>query len=254
MTRLLVFPHSHFCEKARWALDHHGVAHTPVAILPGIHMITVRRYGPGTSVPVLIDGGDAIQGSDRILDHLERQHPATALLPEDPEARAQCLALEREMERDIGVTLRSILYHRLLAYPDFIRYCFTYPLPRARQLAFTLMYPALRRKIHEVYVGSDAAVAAARERFDAAMTRLSARVGESPYLVGDRFSRADLSVAAMLSLLVMPPEHPMPWPAIPDPEIRALVDAYASHPVSAWVREQYRTHRHRAPAAAARPA
>ena len=37
MIELYQFPLSHFCEKARWALDYKSIAYRPVNLLPGFH-------------------------------------------------------------------------------------------------------------------------------------------------------------------------------------------------------------------------
>ena len=241
--KLLEFPHSHYCEKARWTLDYKGVAFQSVVIMPGLHTITVRRFAPGTSVPVLLNGSDIVQGSGEIIHYLEQKYPARPLTPVDAEERRECLEIERTMDKKLGVNIRRILYQGLLAYPDFVRHCFTYPMPRVKQLVFRLFYPILRYKIHQTYVISAARVEQARREFDAAMEEIGKKLDRKNYLVGDSFTRADLSVAAMLSFLVMPPEHPFPWIEIPDPKTRAFYDEYRDHPVSAWVRKMYREHR-----------
>ena len=41
--KLLEFPHSHYCEKARWALDSKGLKFQAIAIMPGYHIFTVRK-------------------------------------------------------------------------------------------------------------------------------------------------------------------------------------------------------------------
>lgn len=64
--KLLEFPHSHYCEKARWALDYKGIAFQAVAIMPGLHMISVGKYAPDTSVPVLLDNSEVVQGSSEV--------------------------------------------------------------------------------------------------------------------------------------------------------------------------------------------
>jgi glutathione S-transferase len=107
------------------------------------------------------------------------------------------------------------------------------------------MYPVLKRKIYATYVMSDEKVAQAKIEFDAALADIEATISMQPYLLGDKFTWADLSVASMLSLLVLPKEHPFPWHErdIPDPEIKELHDSYKSHPVAEWVRKIYREHR-----------
>lgn len=242
--KLLEFPHSHYCEKARWALDYKGVAFQAVAIMPGLHMITVRKYAPDTSVPVLLTGDKVVQGSSEIINHLEQAFPSHPLTPADADERRACLDIERTMDKRLGENIRQFLYHGLLAYPEFIRYCFTHPMPKMKQLVFDLFYPVLRYKIYQTYVISPAKVEQARREFDAAMGEIEDRLNRKHYLVGERFTRADLSVASMLSWLAMPSEHPFPWIDIPDPETRRIYDEYREHPVIEWVTEIYRDHRY----------
>ena len=201
--KLLEFPHSHYCEKARWALDYKGCVFQQVPILPGFHLWTVRRYAPRTSVPVLLLGDRAVQGSTEIIDFLEATVPTRPLSPSVEKERARCLSLENEMDLALGVPIRQILYHRLLAYPSYIRHCFAHSLPLFKQMLFSLSYPLLQKKIYQVYVKSDEEAMQARRIFDETLDKLGNHLAGKQYLVGDQFSRADLTVAAMLSLLVI---------------------------------------------------
>jgi len=243
--KLLVFPHSHFCEKARWALDAKGIPFQPVPILPGFHIIHVRRYAPKTSVPVLLNDDEVIQGAGEIIDYLDMRFPESPLTPTDAEARRTCLAIESSMDERLGEDLRQILYSGLLAYPDFIRFCFTFPMSTFRKSVFFLSYPFLRRVIHGQYVFSIEAVEETKDRFRHTMDELAEHLKGRKYFVGDHFSRADLSIASMLSLLVRPPEHTLPWREFPDPQTRIFAESYERHPVTLWVREIYRTHRNK---------
>ena len=241
--KLLEFPHSHYCEKARWVLDYKGIPFQAVAIMPGFHVITLRKFAPDTSVPVLLNDNEVIQGSSEIINYLEQKHPTHSLTPTDAKELQACLDIENSMDERLGENIRQILYFRLLAYPDFIRHCFTHPMPRMKQIIFSLFYPLLRYKIHKTYVISAAKVEEAKREFDVAMTEIEKMLRLKQYLVGEQFTRADLTVASMLSLLVMPTEHPFPWKEIPDPQARAFYDKYRDHPVTEWVTKIYRDHR-----------
>lgn len=241
--KLLEFPHSHYCEKARWALDFKRVPFERIALLPGFHMRTVRRHAPKTSVPVLLTGSEAIQGSSEIIDYLDEQYPERQLTPQEPESQELCRQLEIEMSTTLGEPIRTILYDRLLAYPDYIRFCFTHPMSSPKRFLFRLYYPMLRKLMHQVYVESEQRVAKAKETFSAALDRLEGKISGDGYLLEGRFTRADLSVCAMLALLVLPPEFPVDWPEMPDDEIRKLHSDYQSHPVCVWVRRMYEIHR-----------
>ena len=241
--KLLEFPHSHFCEKARWALDYKKVSYEPLAVMPGLHMKTIRRYAPGTSVPVLLTGDEVVQGSSEIIDYLEKKITDRPLTPSDPADCQDCLEIERTMDKRLGENIRQILYSRLLAYPAFIRHCFTHPMPWWKQMLFRPIFPVLRSKMYQIYVKSPESVESARAEFDAAMAELEEKLSNKEYLVGSQFTRADVSVASMLSLLVMPPEHPFPWQDIPDSETKVFLHEYRHHPVADWVGVIYRNHR-----------
>ena len=80
-----------------------------------------------------------------------------------------------------------------------------------------------------------------------ALDRLELELGEREYLVGDRFSVADLTAAALLYPLVLPPEAPRLVRAMPEPfeRFRAPLKQRRAY---RWVEEMFR--RHRRPAGA----
>src|ERR1700728_3679182 len=52
--RLITIPISHYCEKARWALDRVGLPYREERHVQGIHQLAARRAGGGVTVPVLV--------------------------------------------------------------------------------------------------------------------------------------------------------------------------------------------------------
>ena len=132
--KLLEFPHSHLCEKARWALDYKGLPFESVVVMPGFHVKRVRKYAPKTSVSVLLHGPEVVQGFGTIIDYLDTNYPARLLTPHDPALQQACLAMEEEMDIRLGKNLRQILYYWLLDHPRFLRHCFTHSLPLYKQL------------------------------------------------------------------------------------------------------------------------
>ena len=67
--------------------------------MPVTHLISLRRYAPETTVPVLLDNKEAVQGSSQIIDYLEYKYPSPALTPENADDRRLCLEIEQTMER-----------------------------------------------------------------------------------------------------------------------------------------------------------
>ena len=52
--RLLTIPISHFCEKARWALERAGLAYREERHVQGVNRIVSKRAGGHGTLPVLI--------------------------------------------------------------------------------------------------------------------------------------------------------------------------------------------------------
>jgi glutathione S-transferase len=84
-----------------------------------------------------------------------------------------------------------------------------------------------------------------RAKMVAAVDRLEREISPSGYLVGDSFTVADLTAAALLYPVARPPEFPYPMVAddnLPD-SWREFLDSLAQRPSGRWVAEIYRRHR-----------
>ena len=92
--------------------------------------------------------------------------------------------------------------------------------------------------------GIDARTAAeARTKILAAMDRIEAEVGPSGYLVGDAFTIADLTAAALATPFIRPPERQYLSPQPPPEPLRSFCEQLEARPAGRWVREIFRRHR-----------
>jgi glutathione S-transferase len=237
------FTSSHFNEKARWALDFKRLPHIRHSLIPGFHVATVKRMTGKTHVPVLKLNGVAISDSSRIIEALERAYPDPALYPADPGERRRALELEDYFDEELGPYIRRWMFYVILPYPAFVRALFVSHASPAAQLAQRAMSPLIGIVMRRQMNITPPTAEVAREKTLAAMDRLAKELQPSGYLVGDRFSVADLTAAALLSPLVRPPEFPYKA-AGPLPEPLAKIrESVASHPAFLWTLETYRNHR-----------
>jgi glutathione S-transferase len=204
MIQLFQFPFSHYCEKARWALDYKGIPFQTVNLLPGFHLRTVRKLAPKTSVPLLRDDGMVVQDSSAIVDYLESTYPNPPLTPSDPEAIREALEWEEYFDEEIGVTLRLwSYYHRL---PDR-RLALKFMLQDAawhKRPLLMLAYPVIRpAMVKHMNINADTA-SQSEQRLRAALDRLDAALDGRAFLVENGFSRADLTACALLSSFCLP--------------------------------------------------
>jgi len=237
------FTSSHFNEKARWALDFKRVPHIRHSLIPGFHVPVVKRMTGKTHVPVLKLNGTAISDSSRIIEALERAYPEPALYPADPEQRRRALELEDFFDEELGPYIRRWIFHVILPYPKFMRALFASHASPAAQLAQRAMSPLFGAVMRRQMKINPATAEVARAKTIAAMDRLAREVQPSGYLVGDKFTVADLTAAALLSPLVRPPEFPYKAVApIPEPFAK-IRDALSNHPAFQWTLRTYRDHR-----------
>jgi glutathione S-transferase len=245
------FPISHFNEKVRWALDWKGVPHARRALgatyLPRALWATRQPH-----LPILLLDGRAIADSTAIIAALEARYPSPPLYPDDPPLRRAALALEDFFDQGLGPALRTALMGAAFARDPnaAIDVLTTGMAPGNRRMMYAAsrVFRAYYRSRHAI---NDATIAASRGRIAAALDRIDAAIGPAGYLVGDRFSVADLTAAAMLALIVGPPEFPYPPTPPTPPEIADYRAAIAARPACAWALEMYRRHRGRSAEVAA---
>ena len=237
------FTSSHFNEKARWALDFKRVPHVRHSLIPGFHVATVKRMTGKTQVPVLKLAGTAISDSSKIIEALERAYPEPALYPADPDQRRRALELEDFFDEELGPYIRRWIFHVILPYPKFVRAAFVSHASPAAQLAQRAMSPLIGVVMRRQMDINPATAEIARSKTMAAMDRLERELQPSGYLVGDRFTVADLTAAALLSPLVRPPEFPYKAEAILPEPLMKIRDAVSAHPAFKWTLRTYRQHR-----------
>jgi glutathione S-transferase len=73
-------------------------------------------------------------------------------------------------------------------------------------------YRAVASRIRALYKINAETAEQDRKRVEAVFARLDQLLEGHPYLVGDRFGRADLTLAALSAPLWQPPEHCTRWP------------------------------------------
>lgn len=247
MIRLYQFPISHFCEKSRWALDYKGLPYEVVNLLPGPHILTTKRLAKRSCVPILDYEGKIYQDSTTILEFLEATIPSPPLIPEKAGEKKEALEWEEYCDEEVGKHLRRFFYHYLLDEPSLMPKLILEQQPWYGRYLYFFAYPLVKRLMRKSMNIYPEPVKKSEKILDAALKRLDREVTQKDYLVGKRFSRADMAAAALLAPLFTPPEHEYPWPDIstlPQP-LQELNERWGDSNLSRWVHRMYRDHRKR---------
>lgn len=215
--RLITIPMSHYCEKARWGLerlnlDYHEERHLQVFHYPRTYWVS-----RGPQVPVLIDDREVISDSTAILKYLDRYaEEESRLYPAEPDLRRQVESLEELFDTELGVESRRWVYYHMLSRPWTGLSTAAQGVPLYEKLLTPIFYPFMGWLIvHKLKVRS-ARVAAGIARSREIVRQIDDQMSDGRrYLIGERFTAADLSLGCMLAPFVLPPNYGI---RLPNPE------------------------------------
>lgn len=189
---------SPWTQRARWALDHHGVTYRYHEHLPMLGELLLRRAaklkekGKKASVPLLVDGSDAIMGSFEIARWAEANGRGAPLFKRDPEAEKQIAHWNDVAERMTNVGRTRVFIElpknklaQKEALPSFV--------PGFMAGSASLAVSFLAKK-YAVPTDLDAEV---KQVLRPALEELRAALAGKSYLL-DTFTYADISVACAL--------------------------------------------------------
>ena len=238
MLRLVTIPISHYCEKARWALEYAGLEYREEPHVQGFHRLYARRAGGGSTVPVLVTPEGAIGESEQILEFCDRGlAPERRLFGTDEPRRREILALARRFDAGLGPSGRRLIYIRMFGQRELLLRYNNQGVPAIEARVVRHGLPLMSRmigRVLEIRPGIELSDEALVWReFDFAAELLA---DGRPHLLGERFTAADLTFAALAAPVVMPAVYGCRLPSIEelDGPTAALVRSAREHPAGAY--------------------
>lgn len=205
--RLITIRISHFCEKARWALDlldedeTSPYWYTEDAHPAGLHaMETVRAsHDQGSSTPMVVMGDKVLMKSDLILHTF---HPG--LYPNE-----RVKEMEGDMGQRLGATVRVYAYHAFLLQDECweaLKSMSIQDCSNIEAVLFGKMKDDLAKIIRKSMNINDETAAQSKAMIAEIFEEYSKILEKQEYLVGNEFTAADLTFAALGGALLRPPE------------------------------------------------
>ncbi len=238
MNRLITIPFSHYCEKARWALEYAGVPFQEEGHVPIFHWRASYGVGGGRTVPVLTTDEGVLRDSTDILHFADRAAPANRKLYGSPEVEA----LEDLFDKKLGPATRRVAYYFMMPHPEMMRPIFGRSVPRLEagliSLFFPLVVKVIKRGLKIDEAGAQKSIARVHEIFATVGERLK---DGRRFLDGESFSAADLTFASLAAPVIFPEQHPVTFrevSALP-PEVRGLVTELRESPAGKFARRMY---------------
>jgi glutathione S-transferase len=246
MLRLVTIPISHYCEKARWALDRAGIPYREERHVQGLHRIYSRRAGGAGTVPVLVTPDGALGESAEILAWADRGLEPDRRLAGDGAHAAEVAALCRRLDDVLGPRGRRLIYVRMFEQPELMLRFNNQGVPRWEDRAVRLALPVAKR-----FISGALGITPGIEHEDEAavfgeLDWIAGILADGrPYLAGERFTAADLTFAALAAPVVLPPRYGVRLPPkqLLDAPTTALVDRARAHPAGAFALRMVETER-----------
>ena len=241
---LYTFAMSHYSEKIRWTLDNTRIPYREVCLTPAFHMSTALRLGrrAKTTLPVLkVPSGAAIQDSARILDWLEK-NPALPLIPS--ELRIDVRAVEERFNA-IGKDVARFLYQASFGSGDeHILKLWTDHASPLQAGVIRRFYPVIRWAFKRKLNINKRSAGRAQIRIGQEIDWLERQLSSGgDYLVGQRFTVADITAASLLAPLACPKEHPVYGDLAFKTAMSQAIAPWRDRSALTWVRKMYEQHR-----------
>ncbi len=245
--RLVTIPISHYCEKARWALERAGMPYREERHVQGVHQLAARRAGGGITVPVLVTPDRVIGDSAEILAWVDECSPLESrLFPGERGAREEVERLCGRFDEVLGPRGRRLMYVHMFTARELALRFNNAGVPAWEDRAIRVGWPLARRlveRVLEIRPGVEV------EDEDVVWHEFDFVAGlladGRPYLCGESFGAADLTFAALSAPLVVPPEYgvPLPQSDVLPPRMAALVERVRAHPAGRYALSLFTKHR-----------
>ncbi|MEX0993184.1 MAG: glutathione S-transferase family protein [Solirubrobacterales bacterium] len=237
---LITIPISHYCEKARWALERAGISYREKAHLQVLHRIAARRAGGGLTVPVLVCPLGVFADSTEILEYAD--HAGASLYLEDQQAGGEVRTLEDHFDEVLGPHARRWMYHNISDQKKLVREYGATGIPGWQRRLLPVLWRTAAPVINRVLDIDDETAAASLSRTQEVFDEVGERLADGRrFLVGERFTAADLSFAALSAAVTVPEQYGVPLPQphlLPEP-MRSRVLEFRDHPAGRFALRMY---------------
>ena len=246
MRTLYQFPLSHYCEKARWLLDHKELDFIAQNITPGVHRAFAQLKTGQNKLPILKDGEKFIAGTTQIALYLDDVYPEHRLIRGDSSQREKIIELD-DLANEMGIHVRRWgLAHALVESDESLEIIIGEK-GYLRQFE-KFSKPIIKSLMSKHYQLDNERVEQSKYSLDMMVESLNKILVENGcrYFVGDRLGLADIAVCSMLAPLLELPSTP--WEREHTEHHSSEFNDFSQHllelPLGQYIKRIYSTERH----------
>jgi len=198
MLELHQFRHSPYCLKVRMALAAKKLEYRTVEITPAIGQIDIFQKTGQKKLPVLFDKETTIHESSSIIRHLEKIEIEPKLIPESLKEASQAQIIENWADTTLAKSIKIVFLEELTKNPILISSLFANEISDSMQKLLLNIPTKIASQISGLINQKE------KESLKQNLEYLSNLIDQENFLIGDKLSIADISVASHLSLLKFP--------------------------------------------------
>jgi len=198
MLELHQFRHSPYCLKVRMALAAKKLEYRTVEITPAIGQIDIFQKTGQKKLPVLFDNEITIHDSTSIIRHLEKIQIEPKLIPDDPKEASQVQIIENWADTTFAKSIKIVFLEELTKNPILISSLFTNEMSDSIQKLLLNIPTKIASQISGLINQKE------KESLKQNLEYLSNLIDQENFLIGEKLSIADITVASHLSLLKFP--------------------------------------------------
>jgi len=201
--RLVTIPFSHYCEKARWALDRARVDYVEEPHPPILSWLATLGARGTRTAPVLVTADGVLSESTDILRFADRYGSAPS--PLFPTGNRDVEALEDRLDERLGPAARRFAYYYVLDDRELTRALLARGVGRWESRFASRGAPLIAGLIRRGLKIDRAGFERSLTVIERELSHVEALLADGRrYLTGDAFTAADLTFAALAVPLILP--------------------------------------------------
>ena len=250
--RLITIPMSHYCEKARWALEYLDIDYQEERHLQGFHYLPSFRHAKSPTVPVLITPSATLKDSADILKWAHRNSKnSRTLYPKNPVLLTAVEQFERQMDTVFGPAGRLWLYTYMLEQIDvLLKYSRIHRIPDFEVNAMSIAFPFFRPFANWRLKMTPTSRMDAKLIVDAVLHEVAVTLESGQdFLFGNEFSAADLTFASLAAPALLPANYGVALPGLEELpiEMSDQIKTWRNHPAGIYALRLYESKRRATP-------
>ncbi len=213
--KLLEIGVSHYCEKARWALEYCCIPYSRLTHLPFITRLEGRLRGSWSTVPVLFTEQGPILESTPIVIWADGRSKSSSLFGRSDSERSAVMDWLALFDRELGPATRRIIYYHVLSLPQIANPLLLQGVSRPEEVLCRPLLPLMRKLIGKGLKIDHEGAERSRLKLQEVWNKVEKTLGDGrSFLLGNTFSAADLSFAALASPVLLPDNYGVSLPQL----------------------------------------